>query len=206
MTVLIRVVLIIISLCILSCESSSPTDSTGTPNSVYSIDGLYMFDEGEDWRVMFMNTSQTWMRKRYGKEFSLQELADDDDAAIRALHVNTVNGEKIFRFRSAQELDRYLSLGRTATVTGQEEYYMGVDRTNEPRVDDMDYDFVVHDIGRTDGRRVITIESFRHRGWYVSNGGHTLVGNGVRFEQHDTPESADHIHVDNVLIREAEVD
>lgn len=179
------VLILIFSSC--SKEESNPV-VTGLEAGTVRYRGVYAIDEGSTLRYMYQSTAITVMRQRVEKTYPLSELAKERTCVLEAQFRKAYAGIWLLRFDGEEH--GYVSVAPTFSVSGQEELALYID-DDVPDMDDIEYEFRIHEFDPIEGRRVLAIESVKYPGHYITNFGHTLSGNGVIVRKHDSKEAAD---------------
>jgi hypothetical protein len=130
-------------------------------------------------------------RNLVDKSYSMTELAKEKECNWEVKSEGQRNGRTVYSFHLAKNKTLRWIVGKTATVGGMPEWYLGIHNNNQPPNTD-DWLFYVHSMPNDGNRKFVTIESVTHPGWYLDNKGHTLTANGVRFSEFDDAAKAPH--------------
>ena len=125
------------------------------------------------------------------KTYSMTALANETDCNWEVKSEGQRNGKSVYSFHLVSNKSVRWSIGKTATVYGEEEWYLGTHQGSVPPNTD-DWLFFLHSMPKQNGNKTVTIESVSKPGWYLDNIGHTLTANGVRLKQYDKPEKGVH--------------
>jgi hypothetical protein len=165
-----------------SSEPSTPVNiDTGTITS-----GVYLFDNGSDYRYIHAASGIAALRARVSKDYDLSTLVDDDYCFIKPESVRWVAGNE--RWLRVHKENIYF---QTATQGAGGEIWLSYeDNLEEPDYQDSSFVFYIHEFGKVDGKLSVSIESMKHRGYYFTNTGNILAGNGITLQKFETKEQA----------------
>src|SRR6185436_1138065 len=107
------------------------------------------------------------------KTYSMTALANETDCNWEVKSEGQRNGKSVYSFHLVSNKSVRWSIGKTATVYGEEEWYLGTHQGSVPPNTD-DWLFFLHSMPKQNGNKTVTIESVSKPGWYLDNIGHTL--------------------------------
>lgn len=149
----------------------------------------------KNWVLTIEKDATTWKylhivgivinRNDIEKSYSMTSLADEKDCEWEVKQEGQVNGKTAYSFHLKKNKNKRLSVGQTADVNGNPEYYLGVHEGSIPPNTDQ-WKFFLHFQTEQDGKKVIQLESVLKPGYFAVNAGHTLTANGVKM-RNDVP-------------------
>lgn len=167
-----------------------------------SLPGTYVLTIDHDesnFQYPYYSSGIVIYRGTVPKSYSLRNLAGEKDCAWKIVRNGLYGSEAYFSFQSYSNPGIWWSIGTTSNIYGEQEFYLGTEETNNTPDEDWSW-FIIHDVGKSGGKKEIVIESVAYPGHYLENLGHTLTGNGLRFVSRDQPEKATRFQLnDNVV-------
>lgn len=128
-------------------------------------------------------------RNLVDKGYSMTALANEKDCKWEVKSEGMRNGKAVYSFHLARNKKVRWIVGKTGSVAGTPEWYLGVHTGDIPPPSD-DWLFYIHSMEKQNGHKTVVIESASRPGWYLDDIGHTLTANGVRLVEYDRPEKA----------------
>jgi hypothetical protein len=180
------VVLFVVSSLIISCKKSGNNPNPGgNQNEVWPRDWVLTIEkDATTWKYLHI-VGIVINRNDVEKSYPMTDLADEKDCEWEVKQENQVNGKTSYSFHLKKNKNKRLSLGQTADINGNPEWYLGVHEGSTPPNTDQ-WKFFIHFQTEQDGKKVIQLESAFKPGYFATNTGHTLTANGVKM-RNDIP-------------------
>jgi hypothetical protein len=173
-----------------SCSKKSSNNTTPNPPpltaEVWPQKWILTLDKDANTYKYLHRVGIVINRNDLGKSYPFSELAKEKDCNWEVKSEGQRNGKAVYSFHLEKNKIYRWSVGKTGTVNGMEEWYLGVHQGNNPPNTD-DWLFYLHEGPERNGNKTVAIESVSKPGWYAGDMGHTLTANGVKMIQPENP-------------------
>jgi hypothetical protein len=149
---------------------------------------IFTIDNGTDW-IYLRIASNIIMRDPVDKDYNMADLAREKDCRFEVRLGEVINSRQSYSFHLQTDPGIRMRVRPTASVSGTEEFYVGIHESDTPPSDDS-WRFFVHFLPDQDGKKRIKIESVSKPGYFFTNDGHTLNGKGVELKTESDQQAA----------------
>ena len=189
----IFLLLVVIVILFNSCSKSSSSGSGATPPpltaEIWPQNWVLTLEHDATFYKYLHRVGIVINRNLVDRTYSMTELAKEKDCNWEVKSEGQRNGKAVYSFHLATNKKVRWSIGKTGSINGTPEWYLGThEGTTPPNTDD--WLFYLHAMDKRNGNKTVAIESVSKPGWFLVNLGHTLTANGVRLEEASGPAAA----------------
>jgi hypothetical protein len=189
-------ILALLSIVSFGCtEDPASTDqASGSTTS-----GVYLFDDGDQYRYIQVPNSRgnVIIRSRVEKDYPMTDLIQDDDCFFVPTRVPTRTGrERLIRLKDEGVW------WETASVGAEGDIYLSNDEIDQPPQENTRYMFIIHEFTKSNGKLEVAIESVAHPGFYLTNTGNIMAGNGVTLKEFSSAEKAPRVLIHQISVQQ----